>query len=683
MGKIQVLPDVLQNQIAAGEVVERPASAAKELIENALDAGATQILVELLEGGLKRLRVVDNGCGMTPEDARIALQRHATSKLSKVEDLLNIATLGFRGEALPSIASVSHFRLKSRVQEALGAVQIAVDGGQLQSEEAVSGPVGTEVVVEDLFYNVPARRKFVKKPATEAAHIGETIERLALCYPQVAFRFVKEGRTALDLPPHAGLMERAYALFGEKETQNLKPLFVPGPLGLDGLCAPPFESQATPRRVYAFVNGRFVRDKVIQAAIQAAFRPYIERNRYPFLILRLRVPPALIDVNVHPAKIEVRFADSSAIHRLIWRSLDDLLRGDPWHPKPPAEQMGLSEQMPAETPSKTLQPDEPQQKTAFAPPVSPPPASHSAPLPPAAQGSGLSAHRRRLFDVLDQLKAAGPLPPQPAPKASPAPIPIQAPASDMTPKTPPLHPLQTEDLFEKTRRYQDPVPVLQTPPPPAPACQTPPAPLPQMPPAPAPACQTPAPEFLPRLGLNPDRIPFAGLKVLGSMGPLIWAQAEDGLCAIHREKAYVYALLQEFSQKTEAACSFSLSGLTSKERLNLIELSEIIKLFGFELESMGAQNWTVTSRPEAMPEAALLPAFKKMAQLSKAERQKKERLQQILAEEAARVMASQLPSNQGDSALLAQLGELSLEHCRGFATVWTESEVLRRLGGTK
>lgn len=330
MGRIHVLDDVLANQIAAGEVVERPASVVKELLENAIDAEATAITVELAGGGVALLRVVDDGHGMEPDDARLALQRHATSKVATASDLHHIRTLGFRGEALPSIASVSRLTLRTRQPGAVGAMQIRVEGGREVEAREAAGPVGTEIRVEDLFYNVPARRKFLKRAATEASHVQDAVQRLALCYPEVAFRLVKDGRVAFDLPRHASLLDRVRAIYGATIASRLAPVQVDGVFGIDGLIGPPDEARSTARHYHTFVNGRFVRDRVVMAAVQSAYGSRLDRSRHPFVVLRVRMPPEALDVNVHPAKTEVRFVESGGVHRLVAGAIDRTLREEPW-----------------------------------------------------------------------------------------------------------------------------------------------------------------------------------------------------------------------------------------------------------------------------------------------------------------------------------------------------------------
>ncbi|MEZ4432645.1 MAG: DNA mismatch repair endonuclease MutL [bacterium] len=386
MGRIRVLDDVLANQIAAGEVVERPASVAKELLENAVDAGATAITVEIADGGVGLLRVVDDGHGMDADDARLALQRHATSKVATASDLHHIRTLGFRGEALPSIASVSRLTLRTRQPGALGATQIRVEGGREVEARDAPGPVGTEMRVEDLFYNVPARRKFLKRGATEASHVQEAVQRLALCYPEVAFRFVKDGRVAFDLPRHATLLDRVRAIFGATAASRLTPVRVDGAFGLDGLIGPPDEARSTGRHYHTFINGRFVRDRVVMSAVQSAYGGRLDRSRHPFVVLRIHMPPEALDVNVHPAKTEVRFVESGGVHRLVAGAIERALRDDPWSAP------GEGEAAPARTfqlgGGATSEDGDGADGEAG-----------------AGEAGGLAGHRQRIFDAMERITA--------------------------------------------------------------------------------------------------------------------------------------------------------------------------------------------------------------------------------------------------------------------------------------
>jgi len=319
--RVQILDPILANQIAAGEVVERPASAAKELIENAIDAGATEITVEIKEGGRALLRVVDNGHGMSQADALLALERHATSKISVVDDLNRLHTLGFRGEALPSISSVSRFKLKTRTQEALMATALELEGGaQLKVSEA-PGRVGTEVRVEDLFFNVPARRKFLKSSGTEGQLISEMFQRFALCHHQLACRFIKDGHLSFEYPSHSSMLERIEAMFGAHTASMLQSVSSHGQLTIEGLISLPQHSYSAHRHGYTFINDRYVKDRLFLGAIQRAYGQRLTKGRYPFYVLKVQINPSLVDVNVHPAKTEVRFVEEEVVLDLLTKAL--------------------------------------------------------------------------------------------------------------------------------------------------------------------------------------------------------------------------------------------------------------------------------------------------------------------------------------------------------------------------
>ncbi len=324
--RIRTLPAQLVNQIAAGEVVERPASVAKELIENSLDAGADRIEIDLEQGGVKLLRVRDNGCGIPREDLALALSRHATSKIASLADLEAVASLGFRGEALPSIASVSRLEVRSRAQDAETAWAIQGDGGERHAEPApASHPIGTTVEVRDLFYNTPARRKFLKAEKTELGHIEQVVRRIALARHGARFRLNHNGRTLLDLPPAAGeegLRRRLAQLAGEAFLEHA--LVVEDAavgLCLQGWVAAPAFSRSQADLQFFYVNGRLVRDKLVTHAVRQAFQDVLHQSRHPAYVLYLELPPQLVDVNVHPAKQEVRFREGRQVHDFIFRAL--------------------------------------------------------------------------------------------------------------------------------------------------------------------------------------------------------------------------------------------------------------------------------------------------------------------------------------------------------------------------
>ncbi len=327
---LRLLPDTLVNRIAAGEVVERPASAVKELVENSLDAGATRIDIRLHEGGRAFLSVTDDGCGLSPDDLVLAVQRHATSKLPD-DDLVRVASLGFRGEALPSIGAVALLTLTSRVAGTDGGWEIAVEGGRVSAPRPAAHPPGTRVAVRDLFFATPARLKFLKAPHTERGHVVDVIKRLAMAAPGVGFALADERRDILRYPPAAGDLfdaraERLAAVLGRDFADNAVPVAAEREgLRLGGLAGLPTLNRPTPQMQFLFVNGRPVRDRLLLGAVRGAYRDVLASDRHPMLALFLEVPPEEVDVNVHPAKTEVRFRDSGLVRGLIVGALRQAL----------------------------------------------------------------------------------------------------------------------------------------------------------------------------------------------------------------------------------------------------------------------------------------------------------------------------------------------------------------------
>jgi DNA mismatch repair protein MutL len=327
---IHVLDDHVANQIAAGEVVERPSSVVKELIENSLDAGATKIQILIEDGGKTLIRIVDNGCGMNSIDALMSLKRHATSKVFDACDLQTIATLGFRGEALPSIRSVARFQLRTRTHDTVEGTQITADGGEEPVLEPVGCPPGTDVSVRELFFNVPARRKFLKRESTEMQRISELVNQLALGWPGVHFRLQHNGRKVSDYPKNSGLNDRIRAVLGKKVHQQLIAVKMQlGDCEVAGYTSTASFNRRNNRGIYTFINGRFVRDRVLQHAVTQAYGLLLERGHYPVCVLYINLPLEALDINVHPAKAEVRFVESSAVHSLVERALKLSLADSP------------------------------------------------------------------------------------------------------------------------------------------------------------------------------------------------------------------------------------------------------------------------------------------------------------------------------------------------------------------
>lgn len=330
MGKIHVLPEVLAHQIAAGEIVERPASVVKELIENALDAEASRIDVEVQEGGKSYIRVRDDGQGMSREDVLLALEHHATSKIRCAEDLASIRTLGFRGEALPSIASVSRIKLRtisdSKIDQNPIGTEVTLVGGKERTVGDTAWPRGTEVIVEDLFFNIPARKKFLKTVATEIGHISRHVLLYAVARPEVAFHLEHRGRKLIDAPSAASLKQRIVQVLGKGFDQNLVPLrYSEEDVSLTGYTSLPHEQRSSAHSLFLFVNGRAVRDRILTHAIRQAYRDLIPSSAYPVVILFVEVPAGSLDVNVHPCKTEVRFRNSQSVHQAITRAIDEAL----------------------------------------------------------------------------------------------------------------------------------------------------------------------------------------------------------------------------------------------------------------------------------------------------------------------------------------------------------------------
>ena len=327
MNTIRILPEDLRNKIAAGEIVERPASVLKELAENAIDAGGTRIVADIEEGGRRLIRVTDNGHGMTPDDARLSFERHATSKLKEEADLEAIKTLGFRGEALPSIASVSRVKLVTAPSNTTRAVEVRVEGGSIKQVRPTAAPAGTMVEVADLFYNTPARKKFMKATSTELSHTVHVIQQLALPHPEIHFRLTHNGKDLLDVPSVKTLRERVLQIVGQDWFDQLLELSPrPGLLKLDGFVSSPPFSLASRDQQQFFVNRRVVRSPLLNHALTTAYDTSMMKGRYPVAFLFLEVPFDTVDVNIHPTKREVRFRDQQQIHDAVHRIVQDRLR---------------------------------------------------------------------------------------------------------------------------------------------------------------------------------------------------------------------------------------------------------------------------------------------------------------------------------------------------------------------
>ena len=326
MSKIALLDEQTIDKIAAGEVIERPASIVKELLENAIDAGANAITVEIKEGGISLIRITDNGSGIEPEQVRLAFLRHATSKISKAEDLHGVTSLGFRGEALASIAAVCQVELITKTAESLTGIRYLIDGGNEKGFEEIGAPCGTTFLVRNLFFNTPARKKFLKTPQTEAGYVNDIVERIALSHPEVAFKFIANNQTKLHTSGNDNLKDIIYHIYGREIAGNLLPVSAEMMgVRLTGFAGKPVISRGNRNFESYFVNGRYVKSSVISSAIEDAYHTFMMKHRYPFTVLCFEMDGDLLDVNVHPTKMELRFSNQEEVRQFVYETVKSAL----------------------------------------------------------------------------------------------------------------------------------------------------------------------------------------------------------------------------------------------------------------------------------------------------------------------------------------------------------------------
>lgn len=319
---IHVLDEKTANKIAAGEVVERPASAIKEMIENALDAGATAIETEIADGGQTYMRVSDNGCGMSPEDAKKCIIRHGTSKISTIEDIFAISSLGFRGEAVPSIAAVSNLVITTRMEGDEFAYRLTLTGGDITGEEQTGAAVGTTMEVSDLFFNTPARKKFMKSERTETSKINDILTKLALARPDVAFTLINNGRTSVHTGGNGNALDAVAAVYGAAVAKEVFPVsYSNDEITVEGFVGKPSLLKSTRAWQTCIVNNRIIHNAVVFKAVENAYHAMLPKAGYPFALLHIHIDPAVIDINVHPAKTEIKFSDEQQVYRAIYHSL--------------------------------------------------------------------------------------------------------------------------------------------------------------------------------------------------------------------------------------------------------------------------------------------------------------------------------------------------------------------------
>jgi len=326
MGSIVILDENTANQIAAGEVIERPASVVKELVENSIDAGATAITVEIKNGGISYIRVTDNGCGMESDDVELAFERHATSKIRRIEDLDRLTTMGFRGEALASIAAVSRVEVRTKTASEQAGTLVALEGGKVISVSQTGCSTGTTIIVRDLFYNTPARYKFLKKDSAEAGYVSTMMVRLALAHPGISFKFVNNGQVQHHTPGNRDLISVIYSLFGSETAKAVLPVeHEESGIRISGFVGRPETARGNRNNQFFFINGRTIRNKALTAALEDAYKTLLMQNKFPFCVLHVKISPELYDVNVHPQKLEVRFSNESAVYMAVFHAVKGAL----------------------------------------------------------------------------------------------------------------------------------------------------------------------------------------------------------------------------------------------------------------------------------------------------------------------------------------------------------------------
>lgn len=374
MPEIQLLDQATINQIAAGEVIDRPSSVVKELLENAIDAKATAITVEIKDGGISFIRITDNGCGIEKDQVRKAFLRHATSKLHTIDDLLDIGSLGFRGEALSSIAAIAQVELISKPPEAMLGISYQIEDGEEKSLTQIGAPDGTTILVRNLFYHVPARKKFLKTAATEGNYINQLMENMAMLRPDISMRFINGGQNKLYTSGNGRLKDLIYTIYGREISSNVLEINYECPLfAVTGYIGKPIISRGNRTFENYYINGRFVKSRLIAAAIEQAYKPFMMQNRYPFTVLHIKIKPELIDVNVHPAKMEVRFQQENEIYELLAGAIENTLRGKEFIPD--VSDDGKAEKKVQEK-QKLPEPFEQRRLQAMKEIIPPPPAEH-------------------------------------------------------------------------------------------------------------------------------------------------------------------------------------------------------------------------------------------------------------------------------------------------------------------
>lgn len=402
MPNITVLDQNTINKIAAGEVIERPASVVKELLENAIDARATAVTVEIKDGGIAFIRVTDNGCGIAKEELPLAFLRHSTSKIKSVEDLMTISSLGFRGEALSSIAAVSQVEVITQTAGSLTGARYQIEGGQEKSLEEVGAPEGTTFISRNLFYNTPARRKFLKTPQTEGAHVAELVEKMALSRPDISIRLIQNNQNKLHTSGNSNLKDVIYTVFGREITANLIPLETGAPpVCISGFIGKPVIARSNRNYENYYINGRYIKSGLIAKAIEEAYKPFMMQHKYPFTLLHFTIDPGFLDVNVHPTKMELRFKDQELIYKTVFHAISAALSHKELIPEVELGEKQAEKNIPQLKPVRIREP-EPFEVNRAAERVAQPAAPYGAPAQKNAAGSGAGTGEQNGITAIDK-----------------------------------------------------------------------------------------------------------------------------------------------------------------------------------------------------------------------------------------------------------------------------------------
>lgn len=576
--KIAVLDQNTIDKIAAGEVVERPASVVKELVENAVDAGATAVTVEIKEGGISFIRITDNGGGMEKAQVPLAFLRHATSKIEKVEDLLQISSLGFRGEALSSIAAVGQVELITKTPEALTGIRYVIEGGKEKSLEEIGAPCGTTIIVRNLFFNTPARAKFLKTAVTEAGYVSAYMEQLALSHQDISFKYMVNGQTKLHSSGNANLRDVIYGIYGRDITRELVEISCEKEgISIHGFAGKPVIARGNRTFENYYINGRYVKSKIIMKAIEDAYKPYMMQHKYPFVCLQYQISGEEIDVNVHPTKMEVRFQNQQAIYQATYDSISSALAHKEMIPD--IELVKKEEQKKKETDGSgrfgKVNGPEPFEKHRI-------------------EASRITPDRITPDRTVPGRIAEEPAPYKVKPAVPPAPVGLR-----------PAAPIQQSET--------PPAPIQQKEPAPAPAQQkeSAPAPAQQKKPAPAPdtgdisETRTPAEQmelFDGRLLSKEARIHH---RIIGQLFDTYWLVEYDGkFYIIDQHAAHEKVLYERFMRefKTRDILSQMISppqiiALSLQEAALLKEHMEVFEQFGFEISSFGGKEYSISAVP--------------------------------------------------------------------------------------